>query len=93
MVCMRCGISPQAHGGLCYGCSVHFHGAERAAELQREHDERHARPKIILDWVWLNPANGTYTTGGPNPDHGWTERVLVPFEEDAWGLVPVPDWD
>lgn len=93
MICWRCGCYPQAHGGMCYGCSVAMHGVERAAELQREHDEQNARPKLIFDWVWVNPEDGTFTTGGPVPSEGWTERRLVPFEEDAWGLVPVPDWD
>jgi hypothetical protein len=39
MVCYHCGLSKIAHGGLCYGCSVHFHGTEGAAKLQKKHDE------------------------------------------------------
>jgi hypothetical protein len=49
------------------------------------------REKIILGWIWVNPANGTYTDQGPHPEEGWVERRLVPFERDEWGLVPVPE--
>jgi len=31
-----------AHHGMCYPHSVHFNGPEKAAQLQKEHDEREA---------------------------------------------------
>jgi len=43
MLCYRCGISPIAHYGLCYGCSVALHGSEKAAKLQKEQEEKESK--------------------------------------------------
>jgi hypothetical protein len=51
------------------------------------------KQRVYLGWVWLNPENGSYTTDGPTPSQGWTERHLVPFHEDCWGWVPCPPWE
>jgi len=58
--------------------------------LAREFIEKAVRPKLYFDWIWLNVKDGTYTTDGPNEMYGWTERRLVPFVEDCWGMVPNP---
>lgn len=41
-ICWYCG-APAAHHGMCYAHSVHFNGAERAAQFQKEEDERRAQ--------------------------------------------------
>jgi len=41
LLCWYC-CYPAAHHGMCYAHSVHFNGAEKAAQLQKEHDEREA---------------------------------------------------
>jgi len=51
------------------------------------------KQKICLNWIWLNPKNGSYTDSGPTPGQGWTERHLIPFQEDCCGWVPCPPWE
>ena len=41
-LCWYCGY-PAAHHGMCFGHSVHFNGLEKATQLQKEHDEKHAK--------------------------------------------------